>query len=87
MAVQEVMHVFCPASRTCVKCGINWHWFKSCHFQAIIYCPPGIIAGFMRRVYVTTVTLSGHCGTETGFLSKAYFSHASLWKYFDLKKA
>lgn len=50
--VQEVMHIFCPASHTCVRCSINWHWFKSCHFQAVIYCPPGVIAGFVRRVFV-----------------------------------
>jgi len=66
LCVQEVMHIFCPASHTCVRCSINWHWFKSCHFQAVVYCPPGVIAGFVRRVFVPhticfIILYSVHC--------------------------
>ncbi|ELT89656.1 hypothetical protein CAPTEDRAFT_219891 [Capitella teleta] len=46
---KEVMSMYCPSSELCLCRGASWHWFRRCHFQAVVYAPVGCIAGFIRR--------------------------------------
>ncbi len=52
---QEVMQVYSPHTQSCVCCGASWHCLKSCTFQAIIYAPPGVVIGFLRRSHTRYV--------------------------------
>ncbi|KAI0228684.1 Phospholipid scramblase 2 [Lamellibrachia satsuma] len=51
----EVAQVYNPVSSECVCGGASWHWFKRCKFSAIVYAPPGVIAGFIRRSHTLFV--------------------------------
>ena len=44
--------MYSPGTNTCLSCGISWHWFKFCQFEAIVYAPLGVIIGFIRQQYV-----------------------------------
>ncbi|KAK2158161.1 hypothetical protein LSH36_175g00035 [Paralvinella palmiformis] len=46
---EEVIQVYSPSSSTCMCCGASWHCMKRCRFEAMIYSPPGTVAGFVRR--------------------------------------
>ena len=47
--VQEIIRVFCPSSNLCTCCGATWHCLHRCHLQAVVYCPPTVIVGFVKR--------------------------------------
>ena len=71
VVLQEVAQVYNPLSGECVCGGATCHWFKNCKFRAIVYAPPGVIVGFIRRSYVTShlvdsVCLRRHCGSHLG---------------------
>lgn len=61
---QEVMQVYNPASHTCLACGLSWQWFRFCRFQAVVYSPPGTVAGFIKRqqtCFVQEFEILGPC--------------------------
>ena len=54
---QEVMSVYCPSPNIVTCCGATWHWCDRCRLHAVVYSPPGVVAGFIRRQCVSASLL------------------------------